>query len=403
MACLLALLPAVGQPAKGLNDLGVMAFDAKRYAQALEHFTKALALDPENPAIRRNACAVHQAVANELAGQGEVDAAIARVQQGIDVDPSNASALTQSGAYHLAAGKPADAESRLRSALALAPDDSDALFLLGEACYQQNKLAEAEAAWGRVLAADPDRQGLQEKYSKLVRESEVEQDFNQYSAGHFQISYAKALSEETRAMVFAVLEEAYDAVGTKLGGLYPPDVVQVVLYDGAQFAEATGTAAHVGALYDGKIRAPITARNGRFLSRGVLSVRLTHEYVHVVLTGHLGPRLPWWLNEGLAEVFSREMDQNRTRTLGRAIRGDRAHALRDLEARQLDRLAPEALAVAYAQAHAVSDVLWREGGAEKMGRFVGLLREGKKPEDALGTVYGLDYARLEGKVAAAFR
>ena len=391
------------QPAKGLNDLGVIAFEAKRYELALEHFEKARALEPENRAIRRNIAAVHQAMANDLAGNGKIDAAIARVAQALEADPENAAAQAQAGAYYLGAGKVSEALKLLESSLALDPDNSEARAMLGEALYQQNRLPEARTQWEEALRLKPDWPELREKHAKLMRESAVEEGFNQYESGHFRLSYAKALSEEMRTTVFGILEEAHETIGKNLGGLYPPGPVTVVLYDGVQFSEATDAAAHVGALYDGKIRAPITSRNSRYLSAHVMKTRLTHEYVHVILVGHLGPRLPWWLNEGLAEVFSREMDQTRKRLLERAFRGGNTHALLDLERSQRDQADAEVLAVAYAQAQAAADYLWRAGGPEKMGAFVKAIQEGKEPAEALQLAYGLDYAALEEKVAAGFR
>lgn len=399
---LISTQTALAQPGKGLNDLGVIAFDAKDYELALEQFGKALELEPENPAIRKNICAVHQAMANELFEQGKTPEALERVGLGLAVDPDNASALAQSSAYHLKQGNLAEATSALERAVTLDAANVEARFLLGEALYQQNKLVEARVQWEEALKLDPAWPGLQAKLDKLGRESIVEQDFNEYAAGHFQLSYAKALSEPTREAVFKVLEDAFDSVGTKLGGTFPSTAVHVILYDGEQFAEATQTSAHVGALFDGKIRAPITGKNGRFVQPQVLATRLTHEYVHVVVAQLGGGRVPWWLNEGLAEVLSREMDLNRERLLRRAYATDRTSSLAELEASQLDLLEPEALSLAYAQAHATTQELWRAGGTEKMTSALKSMSSGATPEEAIREAFGMDYAALQEKVEAAY-
>lgn len=385
---------AEAQPARGLNELGIIAFSAKRYPEALEHFEQALALDPRNPSLRRNVCRVHQAMANDLADSGQFEEALSRVLLGAEADPENAEPRAQAGSYALRLGRVDEAMGMLEEALSRAPDNVEALALMGEARYQKNDLNGAREAWEKALAGRPDWPDLQGKLDKLMREAPVEAGFAQYAAGNFQISYAKALSDETRDLVFSVLEEAWESVAARLGGLTPPGTVQVVLYDGAQFAEATDTAAHVGALYDGKIRAPITDRRGRFLPRRTLSTRLTHEFVHVVVVSHLGPKAPWWLNEGLADTFSREMDQSRARLLSRAAHAGALHALRDLESNQLQALEKDALAVAYAQSHAAVQRLWDAGGAAKMAAFIGRLKEGAAVEAALRSVYGLDYAAL---------
>lgn len=393
---------AGAQPAKGLNELGVMAFQAGRFPVALEHFEKALTLEPNNPSLRRNLCAVHQAMANELAAQGKFSEALERVSLGLKVDPDNAAALAQVGAYQLQQGNRSEATTALKKAVGLDGANKEARFLLGEVLYQQNKLADARAQWEAVLKLDPAWPGLQEKLAKLDRESTVEQDFNQYDAGHFQLRYAKALSESTRNGVFEILESAYTAVGAKLGGAFPPEAVPVVLYDGEQFTEATQSPGHVGALYDGKIRSPITGHGGRFLDAQVLSTRLTHEYVHVLLAQLGNGRVPWWLNEGLAEVFSREMDQSRKRMLKRAYGSKKEFSLADLETRQLDKLEPEKLALAYAQAHATASLLWELGGMEKLVDALKRIKNGASAEGAIQKAYGVDYATLEQKVAAVY-
>ena len=380
-----------------------MAFDAKRYDVALEHFEAALALGPDNPSILRNICSVHQAMADELADQGKWSEAIAQALEGVKADPGNPAPLAQAGAYCLKTGQTAEAVEKLEAALKLEPKNQDTRFLLGEAYYELNDLTKARGQWEAVLKAQPKRQGLKEKLAKLTREAVVEKGFNQYASGHFRLSYAKTLPPEMRATVFAILEAAYKDLGAKLGGLYPSDPVPVVLYDEEQFTEATGSAKHVGALYDGKIRAPITRRGGRYLDERVLRVRLTHEYVHVLLVQFVGPRVPWWLNEGLAETFSREMDRARRRVLQRAYRGKKTYTLAFLEGSQLGTLSASALSLAYAQAHATADHLWKSGGSTKLVPFLKLLKSGTAPEEALQEIYGMDYARLEHVVTAAYR
>lgn len=406
----LALLAGAGsvfaqQPpaAKGFNELGVMAFQEKRYEIALDNFGKALELEKNNPSIRRNLCAVHQAMANDLAMAGKMAEALARVNLGLEVDPENASALAQAGAYRLKQGDLTAATTQLEKAVALEGANKEARFLLGEAYYQQNKLTEAKVQWDEVLKLDPAWPGLQEKLDKLARENSVEASFEAHDAGHFQLRYAEALSDATRDGVFRVLEEAYKSVGEKLGGAFPAEPVQVVLYSGEQFAEATQSAAHVGALFDGKIRAPITGKSKRFLTPQVLSTRLTHEYVHVVLAQIGGGRIPWWLNEGLAETLSRPMDQARERLLRKAYTSDHAASLADLEARQLDKLDANELALAYAQAHAATQFLWNEGGSKKMVDAIRRMNEGTPSQDAIREAFGVDYPALEEKVKAAYK
>ena len=244
---------------------------------------------------------------------------------------------------------------------------------------------------------------MREKYDKLFREESVEKNFNSSSTRHFQLSYPKGVSQNTRFKVLSILERAYADVGRKLGGVYPPDTVKVILYSAEQFTEATQLDSHVGALFDGKIRAPMTDSEGQWLEEKELSRRLIHEYVHVALRHAVGPEVPWWLNEGLAETLSRPIDGNRTELLRRAFQGSLTYPLGQLEGSQLHKLDPEALTLAYAQAHATVNLLWTKYGQRRVVPMLSDLRAGTAPEEALGRNYRKTYGVLEREVSDAYR
>jgi len=72
--------------------------------------------------------------------------------------------------------------------------------------------------------------------------------------------------------------------------------VPVVLYSGAEFSSVTSSHNWVGALYDGKIRVPLTEAN----HSEELAKVLAHEYTHFVVS-RLSKKTPAWMNEGLAQ------------------------------------------------------------------------------------------------------
>ncbi len=391
----------LAQPAVGFNELGANYFKEGRYAEALERFERALQLAPNNPSVQKNIGLTHQALAREAFEHDDTAAALAHLEKAIAIDPKNPAPHVLIGGFQFGVGDLPAARSHLETALRLDPAQQKARVLLGEIHYRNNALAKAKKHWAQVLKEKPDWPGLQDKLDKLVREDSVESGFRDYVSEHFKVRYAKALSEEMRDRVFAILEEAYQEIGKTLGGIYPPHAVHVVLYDGNQFSEATQSKQHVGALFDGKIRAPITNKKGRFLSTATLTSRLRHEYVHVVLRYHVGNKVPWWLNEGLAETLSRDMDQNRLRILRKAYRTGNTFPFAELEANALQRLDSKQLHLAYAQVHVAVNTLWAASGNVKFQVLLQKLRADTSPEDALRQSLGLDYAELARRTIQA--
>jgi hypothetical protein len=77
---------------------------------------------------------------------------------------------------------------------------------------------------------------------------------------------------------------------------YPPESVTAILYTRQQFHDITKSPAWAAASYDGRIRIPVMGA----LTRGTELDRIvTHEFVHAVIH-QTYPRIPFWLNEGLA-------------------------------------------------------------------------------------------------------
>lgn len=396
-------LPAYTQSAAELNDKGIAAYNDKRFEDALALFEDAYELASDNDVIKHNLCNAHQEVASALEAQGKTDDALRHLALAIGVAPENPSPLVQIGSYYLKRNQVSDAVFRLEEAIELKPGLLDAHFLLGEAYYQDNDLPSARVQWDYVLAVKPDWPGLQEKYDKLFREESVEQNFRSSETRHFQLNYPKGLSQNARFKILTILEQAYSEIGRKLGGVYPPDTVKVILYSAEQFTEATQLESHVGALFDGKIRAPITNEQGEWLDETELTRRLTHEYVHVALRHLVGVNVPWWLNEGLAETLSRRIEDNRTQLLRNAYAQGLTYRLSELEGSQLNKLNAESLGLAYAQAHATVNMLWTRYGERRLVPMLKSLRDGTPAEEALSANFRKTYAVLEQEVANAYR
>lgn len=403
VALMLVSAGAGAESAVDYNNLGIEAYNGARYDEAITWFEKAVSAAPDNDTARRNLCNARQGAADALAKAGDFDAASRHLERAIAADPENPSPLVQLGAYYLRLDMVPEAILRLEEAIQLKPGYLDAHELLGEAYYRDNDIPWARQQWDYVLKLEPNRPGLKERYQKAFREEAVEADFKKSDSSHFKLSGPKDLAYSVRNKVLRMLEEAYREIGRKFGGVYPPGPIQVILYASEQFTEATQLEDHVGAVYDGKIRAPVTDKAGQWLPDEELKRRLTHEFVHVVVRFLGGANVPWWLNEGLAESFSGEMTAQDVTVLRAAREQGALYKLKQLEPSQLQALSPDALRLAYLQSHATVDFLWNKFGQRRLREMLSDLTSGVAPEESLRANYRRTYETLHGEVMENLR
>ncbi|MBN2308088.1 MAG: tetratricopeptide repeat protein [Candidatus Hydrogenedentes bacterium] len=393
-------LQAAGQTAEELNTAGVRHYGEKNWPEAIACFEQACDLEPDNSTIRRNLCNAYHASAISMAKEGDFEGAEQQLLLAIGVDPENSRPLTCLGTCYLHMGLVPDAISRLEEAIALDPENIDAHYYLGQAYYDDNDLAAALAQWEYVQEVQPNRPGLPERLEKAYREELVEYDFHQTDSRHFRISYARGTDGGDLRKVLAACEKAYRDIGRKFGGVYPPTPVQVILYTADDFSKVTLLGEHVGAAYDGKIRVPIKDSSGTVLAEDELHRRLSHEYTHVVVAFWAGQNVPWWLNEGLAETFSKDgLSSTDSDLLRRAKTQNLLFALNDLEESQIASLDTDALWLAYVQSHATVRYMWSRFGLPALTGTLNALSEGVPAEDALVQHYRRNYERLQQEVA----
>lgn len=385
------------------NNKGVEAFNAGDFSQAITLLERAYSLAPDSLTVRRNLCNSYQGYANTLGGDKEFRKAIPYLERAIAVDPENVSPRTQLGAYYLNLNEVNAGIIQLEEAIRIKPGDLDAHDLLGQAYYMDNDLASARVQWDYVLEMDPNRQDLRKRYEKAFREESVEYDFNRWKSRHFSITYPPGVVPAVRSTVSSILDRAYIDIGRTLGGVYPPQPIYVVLYTAEQFTEATRLDEHIGAVYDGKIRSPLTDTNGAWLPQEELRRRLVHEYVHVVARSIAGDKLPWWLNEGLAQALSSTFDDNDAIRLRECYTSGAVYSFSQLSGNQVVSKNPEALRIAYLQSHAAVDLLWKRFGRAKMMTFLRALSSGTNVAQAFQSTYRRKLEDFEWDLAAAYR
>jgi tetratricopeptide (TPR) repeat protein len=401
-----AIVPAGAATAvdpAALNARGVSLYNTGRFDDALNVFSHAYRLAPEHPVVRKNLANTYQALANKHVESRDFAGAVERLRMAVNLAPDSVVPLVQLGACYLQLNHIGDAISALEEAITREPGNIDAHALLGEAYYRDGDVPAALVQWEWVAKVAPERKDIRDKVEKAGREVAVEGDYGRHRSRHFVIRYARDTQRQDVRQALVYLERAYRDIGLRLGGVYPPPPIQVVIYTADDFTKATLLDEHVGAVYDGTIRVPMDDRSGRRLDTNELRRRIYHEYVHVVVRHVAGDNVPWWLNEGLAETLSTDLSDAERALLTDAYADQSAFPLADIEAHQLERLDPEQLSLAYRQAHAAVEYLWSRFGQRPL---VGLLREiaeGADPEAALRNQYRRDYAMLDHEIASRFQ
>lgn len=130
--------------------LGDLLTGRRRHAEAAEAYRTALALAPNDPALRMKR-AVALAEADDLTGAAtEFEALLA-------ITPDHVDGWTALSELCRRTGRIVDAEKAARKALALNPAAAAAANNLGNALVAQHRLAEAEEAFAKAIAIDPQR------------------------------------------------------------------------------------------------------------------------------------------------------------------------------------------------------------------------------------------------------
>jgi len=203
------------------------------------------------------------------------------------------------------------------------------------------------------------------------------------------------------------LEDARQLVSGGLG-VVPEEPTGVVLYSKGAYGRAFAQrfSFRTVGFYDGRIHVVSAAHPA-----GELRTLLVHEYTHALFRERTGGDRPFWLNEGLAELFER-------RSQGRPIqsRGERASLASALSAGEwisLRRLAPSFSGLddrqareAYRIATAAVELVQRRTRPAERARLLDLLGRGVAADEALRATLGLDTegidAALRAEIAGEF-
>jgi hypothetical protein len=226
-------------------------------------------------------------------GDGEKAAAAFRAQ--LTVNPGNSRALTGAGLAAQLLGRSDEALSHLKRAVQADADNVQALYALGQIAYAQGDLDLAIKSYERVVKLAPGSRAIYRQLEDWKKEASLHSTFAARPTARFTVMFEGTAQQAIATRVSNTLEAAYSRVGRTLN-TYPPETVTAILYTGQQFRDITKSPSWAAAAYDGRIRIPVL---GALRDPGELDRVVTHEFVHAVIH-QMYPRLPGWLNEGLA-------------------------------------------------------------------------------------------------------
>lgn len=365
------------------NDRAVALYREGELDGALTLLREALALAPDEAAVRRNAALCLVGLGDRAAEARRFGDAARDYHEAGTLWPEDPLPAWRE-AWALAQDRRGrEALPLLERLLARWPDHAAGHSLLGQVRYDLGELAAALSAWERALQLDPADERARAGATRARREVGVEGDLvTDLAAPHFRIQYDGASDAALGRLVARELEEAYVRVGHLLGR-YPPGEVAVVIYPAETFRVATGAHAWVAGLYDGKIRVPARGLAEADL-REVRRV-LTHEYAHALLFAVGGGRLPAWLQEGFAQVAQGRDRADARRDLTRAG----APTLAELSGSFTRQADPARARLLYAAACDLVHALLAQGGTPNLVDLLERFGRGEPLADAFRAVYGL--------------
>ena len=290
-------------------------------------------------------------------------------------------ALLEGGRGHLE-----KAEGHLRTFLSLAGDDLDGWR------------ASAEQ---RLARLDDERRLMDTPGAGPLRLVDLEHEAFRIQADEALV--ASGGSDFART-VARYLDDARGLVGERIGA-FPAEPTGVVLYGKAAYlkAHAHRFSFQTVGFFDGRIHVVSKAHPA-----GELRTLLFHEYTHALFREQTGSDRPFWLNEGLAELYERA--SQRRPPLSRGERAKLNQALASGEWISLTRLAPSfgglgnrEARLAYAISTAAADWLERHSDAQQRATLLRRLGEGWSADEALREAVGLDTAGLDDALRRGLR
>lgn len=308
--------------------------------------------------------------------------------------PSSSTILTYYAAVLIRTGSASQALTYAQRAVQAGPTSPDAYAMLGFAQFASDHTKDAIASWKRSLELRPDP-AVQRLLEKAQREQNAETDFTQNESSHFVLHFeGEQTSSALRGQILSVLESDYEDLIRDLG-TPPRDNILVTLYTQTAFFDVTHAPNWSGAIYDGKLRIPIS---GLTSVTPELARVLKHELSHAFITKLSGGRCPIWLNEGIAQFLEPRNLGSNGHLLAVLFKNQEQIPLNALEG-TFTQFSGAKAAIAYAESLAAVSYISDSYGLSDVQRILERLSQGNSSEAALRATIHSDYGQLEADLA----
>ncbi|MBI4356051.1 MAG: tetratricopeptide repeat protein [Candidatus Omnitrophica bacterium] len=382
------------------SSAGILAMEAERYDEALNHFRRAVALAPRDPTLQRNLAVAYHNAAIALATAGQMDTAVRYAKSAVSLLPDDqdfraslSRLLAQQGRDLVGRGRYPQARLLLQEALRYDSRNANALVTLGFAAYYTQQLMQARNYWRQASALQPGEVSMRQLLKQLDQELDFESKFTRAMAFRFDIRLEPGLAQELAQPVGEWLTEARRVIGNDLQ-FFPKQQVVVLVYRLESFRQLRQEVPEwVAGRYDGKIRLPWDPSSGEAALRQIT----WHEYTHAVVQGLTNGRCPLWLNEGLAEWEGAKQLAIPLTALREALAKQPAGVIPFAQLSESFQWSARAdqVTLAYEQSYSIVQLLIDRYGLYRLRRLLRRLNDGVTIDEALQAEYRLSLGELQ--------
>lgn len=359
-----------------------------KFQNAVESLKMALEKNPANQEIKKAISATYGVIAAKKAETGNYKGAVDDFRNAIEYYNEDPNLFLGMGSAYLQLNKNNEAENALNSAAALDPNLVEAYHLLADNYYKNDDIAKAIPYWEKALSIDPSDQKARYFLSKAKREKDTNEKFTKELTSHFTIRFEGPEEREIGRIVLSILGDAHREIGREIS-IYPEAEVIVYLYTKQQFRDVTRSPSWAGALYDGKIRIPISGYKNDLAQ---LKRNLYHEYTHALVRSIVKEGgCPTWLNEGLAQYFEDKDKLDYRREMIKALQKNKVVIpMRNLEGSFMGFSSAQSY-VAYSVSLAIVEFMIDRYGMSNVKRVLEELGKNKNIDEAMKDGLSIPY------------
>ena len=358
--------------------------------EALARLRENLNADPSDTRAKGELVYALNSVAVLEIAQGDLKSAQRDLEEALRLDKSNPMISSNLAVILLRLGNYRAAEELLLTSLESDKKNQWTYYLLGEAYYQQEKLAQAINQWMAGLELGPSRQ-ISDRLEKARREAGTHNELAVLQSPHFILRYNdKASDRRLGQEILDTLEDLYNHLSRDLTSLAPATVA-VILYPDQIYFDITQAPSWTGAVFDGKIRVPTRGLTG---VTDRLRAILAHELSHSFIASLPGRGSPIWFLEGVAQLQEGKSAANARKLLAQLQRENHLTPLKNLRDSFMG-LSPDLAGIAYAESLSAVEYLASQFGRPAIRNLLDLMGQNYNFENAFRTALQRSVSEFE--------